>query len=171
MIWTRDRIKRNARGTFHTRTRALFRYANKCLFAVVAGTSRRCTILHQHQPFAFAAKNYRDGSFHEPLSIISYRLAHLRPHLQPCTEWPAISFSIFLACSLSRGCLVPYLFEFRCLSTWSRFKKILSFPFFPWKTALYFSRRKCFSYILKYSLNVFISHTYRADSFLCEYQS
>lgn len=54
--------------------------------------------------FLVIAKSYCDGSFHEPLSIISYRLAHLWPRLQPCMERAHAAASFFprLAYSLSR---------------------------------------------------------------------
>jgi len=116
----------------------------------------------------FIAKNHRDGSFHELLSIISYRLAHLRPHLQPCTEWPAISFPIFQFVSLSRYS-VSYLFKFYCLS--ARFQSE--------KCCLSFScenRMISFTFVAKNvlaTLEVYFKYIYLylSDSFLCEFAS
>jgi len=80
-----------------------------------------------HRPSPLAAKNYYDGSFHEPLSVISYHLAHLRPHLQPCTEcgqlFLFLPFSSFIRFLDS----VLYLFEFRLPFCAILVRKMLSF--------------------------------------------
>lgn len=90
-----------------------------------------CTILHLHRttfPRHFEEHRYRDGSFHEPLSIISYRPAHLWPHLQPCmSAWRLLSLFFNLPFCLYHG-LALYSFE----SHWSfgdipSEKKTLSF--------------------------------------------
>lgn len=99
--------------------------------------------------FLVTAKSYRDGSFHEPLSIISYRLAHLWPHLQPCMGsppplLPATSLSIFprLAYSLSR-----FTVSFRVsLNSAARSRSENCYlSFFPNESRTISSNRRCFN--------------------------
>lgn len=78
MIWTRDRVKRNARGTYHTvRVHSFVARTSECLLAVVAEASRyRCTILH-HPPSPWKTTTMALFTNHFLSSLIAWHICGL----------------------------------------------------------------------------------------------
>lgn len=65
--------------------------------------------------FSCRKRRARDGSFHVPLSIMSYRLAHLRPHSQPCMETLYFLLYIFRRAYSLSVCFSFRVFSLNCV--------------------------------------------------------
>lgn len=128
---------------------ALSRYVRtKCLFTQRwRKTFRSCT----GPLFLVIAKSYCDGSFHEPLSIISYRLAHLWSHLQPCMvpllPLSSLDLLIHFFDSLFRS--ISLLFEFSPLRDLGQ-KNIIFSSFLKARQYHFSSDTKCFNSFNKF---------------------